>query len=105
MYGNYIEHRMDGNDLESGEFQGDTLAQTFVTTIGQNYTIDLDAGIFGVPDNGATLQLRVQVFGIAQLLDSTFTPAAFRRSMMSSSSCRCSQGGQSFTPSSTTSPI
>jgi N,N-dimethylformamidase beta subunit-like protein/uncharacterized protein DUF642 len=57
-----------------GDFQGDTLSQTFVTTIAQNYTLDFDAGIFGVPDNGANLQLRVQIFGIAQLVDNTFTP-------------------------------
>jgi hypothetical protein len=58
-----------------GDFQGDNLFQTFTTAIGQAYTIDFDAGIFGVPDSGASLQLRMQVFGTGQLLDSTVTPA------------------------------
>jgi hypothetical protein len=57
-----------------GDFQGDTLSQTFPTAIGQFYTIDFDAGIFGVPDPGALLQLRIQIFGTAQLRDNTIAP-------------------------------
>jgi hypothetical protein len=57
-----------------GDFQGDTLSQTFSTAIGQAYNLDFDAGIIGVPGTGAVLQLRVQVFGTAALLDNTITP-------------------------------
>jgi uncharacterized protein DUF642 len=57
-----------------GDFQGDTVSQTFPTAIGQPYTIDFDAGIFGVPDPGALLQLRVQIFGTVQLRDNTIAP-------------------------------
>jgi len=57
-----------------GDFQGDTLSQTFPTAIGQAYTIDFDSGIFGVPDQGALLQLRIQIFGTVQLRDNTIAP-------------------------------
>ena len=57
-----------------GDFQGDTLSQTFTTTPGQTYTLDFDSGIFGVPDSGATLQVHVQVFGSSTLLDALIIP-------------------------------
>jgi hypothetical protein len=57
-----------------GDFQGDTLSQTFVTAIGQTYSLDFDCGIFGPPNSGAVLKLRVQVFGTVQLLDDTIIP-------------------------------
>jgi hypothetical protein len=55
-----------------GDFQGDTLSQTFGTIPGQVYSVDFDAGIFG--QETGTLQLRVQVKGTAVLLDQTVTP-------------------------------
>jgi hypothetical protein len=57
-----------------GDFQGDTLSQTFTTTPGQTYTLDFDSGIFGKPDSGAVLQLHIQVFGSSTLLDTMITP-------------------------------
>jgi hypothetical protein len=38
------------------------------------YTVDFDAGVFGVPDTGSTLLLHVQVFGTGTPLDETVTP-------------------------------
>jgi hypothetical protein len=57
-----------------GDFQGDILSSNFATTIGQAYAIDFDAGIYGAPNSGAILRLRIQVFGTVQLLDDTITP-------------------------------
>jgi len=58
----------------------DTIAQTFATTIGQNYTLTFDAGVFGVLDQGAPgpLQLQVEVLdsSAASLVSDTFTPPA-----------------------------
>jgi hypothetical protein len=54
--------------------EGNILSQSFATTAGQVYRMDFDAGVFGVPDTGSTLQLRVQVFGTATPLDQTVTP-------------------------------
>src|SRR4029077_17122988 len=57
----------------SGNFAGDTLAQTFTTTIGQQYGLDLDAGVFGEP-TGGPLSLQIQVMGTSTLLDQTVQP-------------------------------
>lgn len=57
---------------EGGDSQGNVLYQSFATVIGQVYTLDFDAGIYGQPTS--TLRLRVQVFGGATLLDQTVTP-------------------------------
>jgi hypothetical protein len=54
--------------------QGDTLSQTVNTSIGAIYLVEFDAGIYGFPDSGSTLQLRTQVFGSGTLLDETITP-------------------------------
>src|SRR4051812_27502094 len=45
-----------------GDFQGDTLSQSFATTSGNSYTVGFDAGIFG-RRSGAPLQVRVEVLG------------------------------------------
>ena len=57
-----------------GDFQGDTMSQTFTTTPGQTYTVDFDSGIFGIPDSGAVLQLHIQVFATSTLLDAMISP-------------------------------
>ena len=54
--------------------QGDTLTQQFFTTVNQVYMLDFDAGIYGVPDSGSTLQLRVEVIGADTRLDETIAP-------------------------------
>ena len=56
-----------------GDSEGDMLSQSFFTDINQVYMVDFDAGIYGPPDNGANLQLRVQVIGNSTLLDETIT--------------------------------
>ena len=57
-----------------GDFQGNILTQTFVTTPGRVYVLDFDAGIFGEKGAGA-LQLKVEVLGTGTLVDQTVTPA------------------------------
>jgi hypothetical protein len=57
----------------SGSFEGDMLAQTFTTTIGQKYTLDLDAGVFGEPTEGP-LSLQIQVTGGSTLVNDTVQP-------------------------------
>ncbi len=57
-----------------GDSEGDTLSQSFSTSVGQIYTLDFYAGVAGVPDNGSTLQLNVQVLGMTTLVDATITP-------------------------------
>ena len=77
--GRVAERTAEGSTIGSGaavfsaggDSQNDTLSQSFTTTIGQSYTLDFDAGIFGAPANGANLQLRVQVFGTNSLVDAT----------------------------------
>jgi uncharacterized protein DUF642 len=54
--------------------QGNTLSQTFATSIGQIYTLDFYTGVSGVPANGANLQLDVQLLGSGTILDQTVTP-------------------------------
>jgi Protein of unknown function (DUF642) len=56
-----------------GNSQGDTLAQSFSTTIGQMYAVDFDAGIFG-QRTGGPLQLRVEVLGSGSLVNQLLTP-------------------------------
>lgn len=55
--------------------QGDMLSQILGTTAGQSYTLDFDAGVFGVRSLGP-LSLQVQVFGAGMdtLLDETVVP-------------------------------
>ena len=57
-----------------GDSESNTLLQSFDTVSGQTYTLDFDAGIYGVPDAGSTLQLSVQVSGTETLLTQTVTP-------------------------------
>ena len=54
--------------------EGTTISQSFPTLIGQSYTVDFDAGVFGQP-TGNPLQLNVQATGSVTLLDQTVTPA------------------------------
>jgi Protein of unknown function (DUF642) len=56
-----------------GDSQGNTLSQSFTTTIGRVYVLDFDAGIFGQP-TGNPLQLQVQIFGVATPLTQAITP-------------------------------
>jgi hypothetical protein len=56
-----------------GSSQGDMLSQSFATSIGQVYTLDFDAGVFGARTQ-SPLQLQVQVFGAGTLLNQTVTP-------------------------------
>jgi len=56
-----------------GDFQGDTLAQSFTTTSGTTYALDFDAGIFGTR-SGAPLQVKVEVLGSGNLLTQFITP-------------------------------
>jgi hypothetical protein len=57
----------------SGSFQGDMLAQTFTTTIGQMYALNFDAGVYGEPTAGP-LSLQIQVTGTGSLVDRTVMP-------------------------------
>jgi hypothetical protein len=50
--------------------QGNVLSQSFVTSPGQTYNIDFDAGVYGITDS--TLQLQVKVLGSA--LSQTIAP-------------------------------
>lgn len=56
-----------------GNSEGNMLSQSFATTMGQVYTLDFDAGVYGVRSLGP-LQLQVQVIGSETLLDQTVTP-------------------------------
>src|SRR5205085_10645907 len=61
-----------GAALSAGaDSQGDTLSQRFFSTPNQVYMVDFDAGIFGNPANGATLQVEVQALGNSTRLDQT----------------------------------
>ena len=51
---------------------GYTTKANVTTTVGAVYDLDFDAGIFGQP--GGTLQLQVDVFGVATPLTDTITP-------------------------------
>jgi hypothetical protein len=53
--------------------QGDTLSQTFATMIGTVYTLEFDAGVYGIR-SADPLQLQIQIFGAATLLNQTVTP-------------------------------
>ena len=59
---------------EGGDSDGNVLYQTFNTVAGQTYTLDFDAGVFGIRDGGP-LQLRAQLNGSSSLIDQTVTPA------------------------------
>jgi hypothetical protein len=56
-----------------GDFQGDTISQTFATTLGTVYNVDFDGAIFG-KRSGNPLQIQVQVVGSGTLLNQTVTP-------------------------------
>ena len=58
-----------------GDSEGNMLSQTFETVSGATYTLDFDAGVFGVRDEGP-LSLQVQVFGagMSTLLTETVVP-------------------------------
>lgn len=58
-----------------GDSQGNMLSQTFATVSGATYTLDFDAGVYGVRDAGP-LSLQVQVFGaeMSTLLTATVVP-------------------------------
>ena len=57
---------------EAGDFQGDVLGQVLMTTPGKSYSLDFEAGIFGVKTGN--LQLQVQLTGLGALLDQKITP-------------------------------
>src|SRR4051812_5629575 len=57
-----------------GDSEGDILSQQFVSNVNKVYMLDFDAGVFGIPNSGANLQIRVQVTGNSTLLDQTITP-------------------------------
>src|SRR5437870_6179258 len=57
-----------------GDSENDTLSQSFATIPGVVYTVDFDDAIYGIPDNGVTLALEVQVLGAGKLHDETFAP-------------------------------
>ena len=57
----------------SGNFQGDMIAQTFTTTVGQAYALDFDAGVFGKPTEGP-LSLQILVTGTGMLVNDTVQP-------------------------------
>src|SRR3954470_14232088 len=59
-----------GNDSE-----GDTLSQNVVTAYGQTYSLDFDAGVFGVA-SGSPMQFRLEVIGETTVVDYTLTPPA-----------------------------
>jgi hypothetical protein len=55
--------------------QGNVLFQTFATTIGQDYVVDFDSGVFGIRSgNQLRLRLNIQVLGNGTLLEQTMTP-------------------------------
>ena len=54
--------------------QGDTLSQSFISVVNQIYSVDFDAAVFGIPANGANLQVEVQALGTSTLLDQIITP-------------------------------
>jgi len=58
-----------------GDSQGNMLSQTFATVSGITYTLDFDAGVFGVR-TGDPLSLQIQVFGsgMSTLLEETVIP-------------------------------
>jgi hypothetical protein len=56
-----------------GDFQGDTLSQSFAAVPGATYAVDFDAAIAG-KRTGAPLQIVVQVTGNNMLLNETITP-------------------------------
>jgi hypothetical protein len=58
-----------------GNTQGDMLSQTVATAIGQTYSLDFDAGTFGIR-SAEPLTLQIQVFGagMGTLVDDTITP-------------------------------
>ena len=51
---------------------GGTLSQTLNTIVGQTYSFDFDAGIFG--KKTGSIQLRAQITGSSTLVDQTVTP-------------------------------
>jgi hypothetical protein len=57
---------------EGGDSQGNVLYQSFATVVGQIYSLDFDAAIYGLPTS--TLHLQVQVFGATPALDRTVSP-------------------------------
>jgi hypothetical protein len=58
-----------------GDSAGNVLSQSFATSVGKTYIVDFYSGVFGIPDNNATLQqLDVQVLGSNTIVDQTVTP-------------------------------
>ena len=66
--GSYSAALSIGSDSE-----GNILSQSFATPIGQAYTVEFDAGVYGIR-TGAPLKLDVQALGNTTLLDRTITP-------------------------------
>ncbi|HJT80107.1 MAG TPA: hypothetical protein VJ719_02825, partial [Chthoniobacterales bacterium] len=56
-----------------GDSFNNTLSQTFITTPGQTYNFDFDAGVYG-QRNGAPLQLRAQILNSSGPFSATVTP-------------------------------
>src|SRR5207253_10749579 len=54
--------------------EGDSLSQTFITTVNQVYTVDFDAAVYGIPDSGANLRIQVQAVGNTTVLDQLVSP-------------------------------
>ena len=73
-----------------GNSDGNMLSQSFATIPGQAYTLDFDAGVYGIRSLGP-LQLQIQVTGTGTLLTETvippyngnFNPAPFDHFMFS----------------------
>src|SRR4051812_3059174 len=59
-----------------GDSLNNILSQTFITTPGLTYTLDFDAGVFGVR-SGAALQLQAQILGSSPLFSANVTPPDF----------------------------
>jgi hypothetical protein len=49
------------------------LSQTFITTPGQSYNLDFDAGVYGT-HSGSALQVRAQIIGSSPAFSATVTP-------------------------------
>ncbi|MFL6514001.1 MAG: hypothetical protein ACJ8M1_03155 [Chthoniobacterales bacterium] len=56
-----------------GDSFNNVLSQTFITTAGMTYTLDFDAGVFGIR-GGAPLQIQAQIIGSSPLFSANVTP-------------------------------
>ena len=68
-----------------GDSQGNTLSQSFPTTIGALYRLDFDSAIYGIPDGSDLLKLNVKINGATTLIDDSvipFTANTFDTSMV-----------------------